>query len=41
MLEREARGSIAEGPPKQLAMTSTDERVREFLQRAVFTEAKT
>jgi phospholipid/cholesterol/gamma-HCH transport system ATP-binding protein len=41
MLEREARGIIAEGPPKQLAMTSTDERVREFLQRAVFTEAKT
>jgi phospholipid/cholesterol/gamma-HCH transport system ATP-binding protein len=40
MLEREAKGIIAEGPPKQLALTSEDPRVREFLQRAVFTEAK-
>jgi phospholipid/cholesterol/gamma-HCH transport system ATP-binding protein len=40
MLEREAKGIIAEGPPKQLAATSPDERVREFLQRAVFTDAK-
>jgi phospholipid/cholesterol/gamma-HCH transport system ATP-binding protein len=41
MLEREAKGIIAEGPPKQLALTSDDPRVREFLQRSVFTEAKT
>ncbi|MDF9831843.1 phospholipid/cholesterol/gamma-HCH transport system ATP-binding protein [Ereboglobus sp. PH5-5] len=33
MLDREARGAIAEGPPAQLAVSSTDTRVRDFLQR--------
>lgn len=33
MLEREAKGIIAEGPPKQLAAQSRDPRVREFLLR--------
>jgi phospholipid/cholesterol/gamma-HCH transport system ATP-binding protein len=32
MLEREARGIIAEGSPIELLRSSTDERVREFLQ---------
>lgn len=33
MLEREEKGIIAEGPPKALALNSTDPRVSEFLQR--------
>ncbi len=33
MLDREARGIIAEGDPRKLAESSTDERVREFLHR--------
>jgi phospholipid/cholesterol/gamma-HCH transport system ATP-binding protein len=33
MLDREARGVIADGPPRQLAATSPDPRVRDFLQR--------
>jgi phospholipid/cholesterol/gamma-HCH transport system ATP-binding protein len=33
MLDREARGIVAEGDPRQLAETSADERVREFLNR--------
>jgi phospholipid/cholesterol/gamma-HCH transport system ATP-binding protein len=33
LLEREAKGIIAEGPPKELAEKSTDPRVREFLRR--------
>jgi phospholipid/cholesterol/gamma-HCH transport system ATP-binding protein len=34
LLQREAKGIIAEGPPAALAETSTDPRVREFLQRS-------
>jgi phospholipid/cholesterol/gamma-HCH transport system ATP-binding protein len=33
MLDREARGIIAEGPPRELAKSSTDPRVTEFLRR--------
>jgi phospholipid/cholesterol/gamma-HCH transport system ATP-binding protein len=33
MLDREAKGIIAEGNPRELARTSTDKRVIEFLQR--------
>jgi phospholipid/cholesterol/gamma-HCH transport system ATP-binding protein len=33
MLDREEKGIIAEGPPKTLALNSTDPRVSEFLQR--------
>lgn len=33
MLDRDAKGIIAEGPPKTLARTSTDPRVTEFLTR--------
>lgn len=33
MLDREARGIIAEGPPKELARNSRDARVTEFLRR--------
>ena len=33
MLEREAKGIIAEGRPQELAQTSSDPRVQEFLQR--------
>ena len=33
LLEREAKGIIAEGPPRELAEKSPDPRVREFLQR--------
>lgn len=33
LLEREVKGIIAEGPPRELAEKSTDPRVREFLQR--------
>jgi phospholipid/cholesterol/gamma-HCH transport system ATP-binding protein len=40
MLERGAKGIIAEGPPKELALTSDDPRVREFLHRAALDEAK-
>jgi phospholipid/cholesterol/gamma-HCH transport system ATP-binding protein len=37
MLDRDARGIIAQGPPRQLAESSTDERVKEFLNREVNT----
>lgn len=33
LLERETKGIIAEGPPRELAEKSPDPRVREFLQR--------
>jgi phospholipid/cholesterol/gamma-HCH transport system ATP-binding protein len=33
MLDRDARGIIAEGPPRQLAESTADERVKEFLHR--------
>ena len=33
LLEREAKGIIAEGPPRELAAKSPDPRVREFLHR--------
>jgi phospholipid/cholesterol/gamma-HCH transport system ATP-binding protein len=33
MLEREAKGIIAEGKPRDLAQTSSDPRVQEFLRR--------
>jgi phospholipid/cholesterol/gamma-HCH transport system ATP-binding protein len=40
MLEREAKGIIAEGAPKGLALASDDARVREFLHRAALDEAR-
>ncbi len=40
MLSREAKGIIAEGAPKELARTSDDPRVQEFLRRAARVEAK-
>ncbi len=33
LLDRETKGIIAEGPPRELAENSSDPRVREFLQR--------
>jgi phospholipid/cholesterol/gamma-HCH transport system ATP-binding protein len=41
MLEREARGIIAEGAPKKLAAESRDPRVREFLHRTASAVAAT
>ena len=41
MLEREAKGIIAEGPPAELARTSEDPRVREFLRRTAAEPAGT
>ena len=39
MLEREAKGIIAEGNPRELAQTSRDPRVQEFLQRRAVSPA--
>ncbi len=41
MLERGAKGIIAEGPPRRLALSSEDPRVREFLHLRSGLEAKT
>jgi phospholipid/cholesterol/gamma-HCH transport system ATP-binding protein len=41
LLAREAKGIIAEGPPKALAVSSEDPRVREFLHLRTVTSAKT
>jgi phospholipid/cholesterol/gamma-HCH transport system ATP-binding protein len=39
MLEREAKGIIAEGKPRELAQSSRDPRVQEFLQRRAVSPA--
>lgn len=41
MLDRDTRGVIADGPPRQLAATSPDPRVRDFLQRGKSPPART